>query len=134
MSMMAKTGHSRGSSDSWHISHYYEDVVLSAVPEFEEEDTASKVTNFLDYFQSTYIGMMRNNSWREPRFPADLWSKYKAALQCEDMDTYKSEVFSLSIKKIQVSQRHLSAADKRAPNLWSLIMSLIMEESIAAVS
>ena len=33
-----------------HISQYYEDVVLSAVPEFEEEDTARKVTSFLDYF------------------------------------------------------------------------------------
>ena len=35
-----------------HISQYYENVVLSAVPEFEEEDTARKVTSFLDYFQS----------------------------------------------------------------------------------
>ena len=122
-----------------HIAKYYENVVLSAVPEFEEEDTARKVTSFLDYFQQTYIGMMRNNSWREPRFAADLWSKYKAAVQCKDMDTNKSEVFSLYMRKsksliifVQAFNRHLSAADKRAPNLWSLIMSLIMEESIAA--
>ena len=46
------------------VAKYYNKVILGA---YDMLDSKRKLTGFLDYFQLTYVGLKRNNSWRLAR-------------------------------------------------------------------
>ena len=94
---------------------------------FEELSEDDRIpSEFISYFEMTYIGVLRgrrsNRRRDQPMFPIELWNVYARTEQALPRTNNNVETFHNALN-ISVSNSH--------PNLWKLILSLKLEESLA---
>lgn len=96
------------------VSEYF-DLLAVALPDEAEP--------ILSYYEDTYIGRMRGNRRREPRFPTNHWNVYVESLGEEPKTTNSLEGWHRAFS---------GALGSVHPNIWKFITFLRTEQALNA--
>ena len=111
------------------IADAWFEFVQKQAPDLEEGEwhnvEPADMENFINYVTNTWIGGInsRTGKRQNPKFRHNLWNKYQAILENQDMTTNSSEGYNLQLKN----------STPKGANLWKVIYSLIIEDSLMAI-